>query len=134
MKSILIVENNPHFRRALKETIDMHLPGALVTEASNGEEAWRKVNEEAPGMVFVEVRLPGMSGLRLTREIKRYLPRTVVAMLASYDFPEYRNAAFGCGADHYLPIDTLTAADIAALARSTLSESITPFRCASMDI
>jgi DNA-binding NarL/FixJ family response regulator len=124
MKPILIIENSPHFRRALREALDTHIPGASIVEASDGEEAWQRIKEAAPRMVFVDIRLPGINGLKLTKEIKKRHPQIIVAMLTSYDLPEYRSAAFNYGADHFVLKDALTAKDIVVLADEMLSRGL----------
>jgi len=60
----------------------------------NGEEALHKINGTLPHLIFMDIRLPGMSGLQLTQTIKRDHPSVAIAILTSYDLPEYGQAAF----------------------------------------
>ena len=120
MQSVLIVENNQLFRSTFKEILQHHLPNTSIEEASNHEEAWQKIEALQPTVIFIDIRLPGKSGLELTREIKKRYSRTTVTILTNYDIPEYRNAAYRYGADHFLLKDSLTANDIAVLAKTIL--------------
>ena len=60
-----------------------------------------------PDLMFVDMRLGGMTGLELARKIKRDFPRTRIAMLTGYDFPEYRRTASQYGVDRYFLKDSL---------------------------
>ena len=71
----------------------------LIDEAENGDEALRRINETPPTLIFMDIRLPGQNGLKLTQKIKGDFPSVNVAILTSYDLPEYRQAAIQCGAD-----------------------------------
>ena len=59
-------------------------------------------------MIFMDIRLPGKSGLELTREIKSSYPDVVVSIFTSYDLPEYRKIAKMRGGPLFLK-DALTA-------------------------
>ena len=115
MPSILIVENNDFFRRSFKEILKMYIPSLRVEESADGSDALAIVSRSLPDMVFMDIRLPGKSGLELTREIKSSYPHLVVSIFTSYDLPEYRRIAEECGADHFLLKDALTGAEIAAM-------------------
>jgi len=60
----------------------------------------------------MDIRLPGQSGLEVTRRIKALYPDVHVIMLTSYDFPEYREAARASGACGFLSKGSSTAEEI----------------------
>jgi DNA-binding NarL/FixJ family response regulator len=103
MFNILIVEDNDTFRNSLTEMLKERFDGMRVTEASNSEEAQRIIESFLPDLIFMDVRLPGESGLELTRKIKRDHPLITVIMLTNYDLEEYREAAARYGADYFMP-------------------------------
>ena len=76
-------------------------PEIEIEEASNGEEALRKLKKTSAELIFMDIRLPGMNGLETTRRIKQADSTTQVVILTSHDIPEYRAAAFGSGATHF---------------------------------
>jgi len=106
MKRILIVEDNAFFLQFLKETMCLRFPWIDILEASNGEEAMRKIEAVSPEAVFMDLRLPGENGLELTKKIKAQYPDITVVILTNYDLPEYREAAYQSGADHFVSKDS----------------------------
>jgi DNA-binding NarL/FixJ family response regulator len=122
MAKILIVEDSTFFRQLLKETLLFRYPKMDISEAPNAEEALKKVNILSPDLIFVDIRLPGESGLDFTRKIKSTYPNIPVIILTSYDLPEYREAAKEYQADHFLSKGTTTKENILALVRSILSK------------
>lgn len=102
MVSALIVEDNITFRQSLREILHEHFPHLVVGEATTGKDALQKVEAWRPELVFMDIKLPGENGLEVTKKIKRDYPQTVIAILTSYDLPEYRHAAKVFGANYYL--------------------------------
>ena len=123
MKRILIVEDNAFFLRFLKETLFARFPPINILEAANGEEALKKIKTLAPDAILMDLRLPGENGLELTRKIKAQHPRITVVILTNYDLPEYREAAYQSGADHFLSKDPFL----------KMINSISPNRCMDQD-
>jgi len=97
-------------------------PYVLIEEAADAEAAWEKVTTFLPDVLFVDVRLPGESGLELTRAIKNRYPQMTVVILTHYDLPEYRDAAHNVGADGFVSKGSLDLAEVAALLGSTFSD------------
>lgn len=126
MAKILIVEDSDFFRHLLKETLLTRFPEMDITEAGNAEEAVKKIKGFTPDLIFVDIRLPGESGLEFTRKIKSTYPNIPVIILTSYDLPEYREAAREYRADHFFSKGTATKENILTLVTSILSR---PNRC-----
>ncbi|HOV85323.1 MAG TPA: response regulator transcription factor [Syntrophobacteraceae bacterium] len=122
MHSTLIVEDNPIFRSSLRDILLSHFPRMQVLEAENGSEALEKLRKDIPDVVFMDVRLPGQNGLELTRKIKAAYGDVAVIILTSYDLPEYREAAFQCGADHFCVKGSTTGEEIVGIVGSLLVE------------
>ena len=106
MGRILIVEDNAFFLQFLKEALHSRFPSMDILEAANGDEAMQKIKTLPPNAIFMDLRLPGENGLELTKKIKAQHPNIIVVILTNYDLPEYREAAYQCGADHFLPKDS----------------------------
>lgn len=63
-------------------------PGlSLVGEAGGGEEALRAADALAPELVIVDVRMPGMDGLTLTRILLERTPRPMVLLVSAQPPP-----------------------------------------------
>lgn len=106
MKRILIVEDNVYFLQFLKETLHARLPSTDILEATNAEEALKKIETTSTDAIFTDLRLPGANGLELTQKIKARYPGVIVVILTNHDLPEYREAAYQFGADHFLSKDS----------------------------
>lgn len=120
MCSTLIVEDNPTFRRSLKEVLCTHFPEMCVEEASNGVEAFEKVQSNRPDLVFMDIKLPGTNGLEITKRLREDPRRMVVVILTSYDIPEYREAAMMSGADYFLTKGTTSREELLNLVDSVI--------------
>ena len=66
--TILVVDDEPQIRRVMLTTLSSH--GYSVVEARSGEEALQKVRTERPGLILLDVNLPGISGVEACREIR----------------------------------------------------------------
>jgi CheY-like chemotaxis protein len=90
----------------------------IVQEASDGAEALHKIETFLPHLIFMDIKLPGESGLEVTRRIKTSNPEIIVIILTHYDLPEYRKAAENGGADDFIPKGSLSLAQITSLVES----------------
>ena len=122
MLRTLIVENNITFRKSLKEILLSRFPSLVVEEAADGKEALQKVHDFRPGIIFMDIKLPGKTGLELTKQIKAHDPKIIIIILTSYDLQEYRQAADRYGANYFLSKHTSTRAKILELVESVLSD------------
>lgn len=121
MVKTLIVEDSHIFRQILKDTLHYHFPQMDIAEAENGEEALKKIILTPPDIIFMDIKLPGVSGLELTRRVKLQYPATTVIILTSYDLPEYREAADQYQANYFLTKSSVTKEKVLRLVESILS-------------
>jgi len=119
---ILIVEDSHLYRRMLIEALYDRFPKIEISEAADGEEALQKIEILPPYLIFMDIKLPGESGLDLTKKIKTQHPNIVVIILTAYDIPEYREAAVQAKADYFLPKGSSTKENILTLVDSILSD------------
>ena len=97
---ILVVDDNPHVRRALAAFLTTLSWCREVCESSNGMDALEKVKNQVPDLVLMDVQMPAMDGLEATRIIKKSWPAIKVVILTIY--AEYRSQAQQAGADAFL--------------------------------
>lgn len=109
---ILIIEDNTAFRDSLRTLLCTHEDGIEVLEAADGSDALALTGSYHPDLVFVDIQLPDRTGLAVTRDLKRRYPAIPVAILTSYDLPEYRTAADHCGANYFFGKDTTSVDEI----------------------
>jgi DNA-binding NarL/FixJ family response regulator len=124
MSQILIVEDNAPFRQSLREMLCEQFPTMSVEEAQDGEDALGKLETLSPRLVFMDIKLPGQSGLEVTKTIKARYPKVRVIILTSYDLPEYREAASQYGADYFLSKGSSSREEILTLVDSIFGELI----------
>jgi len=105
MFNTLLVEDNASYRQTLSDVLLLHFPSIGIDEASDGWEALCKVEYHRPDLIFMDIHLPGASGLDITREIKRVYNGIVVVILSSNGQQEYRQQAYRNGADYFISKD-----------------------------
>ena len=121
MLKTLIVEDNASFRQLLNEILCAQFPLMHVVEAEDVMEAMDKLEAVEPDLVFVDIRLPDGNGLDLTRSIKAQYFRTVIIVITAYDLPEYRQAAYQNGANHFISKNSTSEADVLTLVESIIT-------------
>jgi two-component system LytT family response regulator len=95
----LIVDDEPVARAVLREEIELLDAIEVVGEADNGEAALLKISSVHPDVVFLDIQMPGMSGLQLLDRLNAgHLPAFII--VTAYD--EHAMRAFEAGAVDYL--------------------------------
>ncbi len=118
----LIVEDNSLFRRTILDILRNQFPSMVLEEAADGKTALQKIEEEIPDLIFMDIKLPGENGLHLTEHIKKKYPKVIVVVLTSYDWPEYREAAFKFGANYFIMKGSSTNSEILDLIKSIFTQ------------
>jgi DNA-binding NarL/FixJ family response regulator len=77
---VLIVDDHPVTRDGLRSALSTSDEVEIVGEAKSGEEAVERVKELTPDVVFMDVRMPGMSGIQATKDIHSAKPDTKVIL------------------------------------------------------
>jgi DNA-binding NtrC family response regulator len=105
--NILIIEDEKIISSAMTRMLTSC--GHAVHSSDNGNETLNKIREVNPQMVFLDVKLPGRSGLDVLKEIKEYYPHMRVVMMSGYTSPENMALAKQLGADDFLkkPFDDI---------------------------
>jgi DNA-binding LytR/AlgR family response regulator len=96
--SALIADDEPHLAEDLRGRLRALWPELeILPTAANGLEALRAIEEDEPAIAFLDIRMPGLTGLELARRID---PRTQVVFVTAYD--QYALEAFEREAVDYL--------------------------------
>lgn len=94
MYSVLVVDNEPIIRRGLIQCMDWQALGCQVQgDAADGEEALALMEQHPVDILITDVRMPGMDGLQLTREVRSRYPDTKVILVTAYSEFEYAQEA-----------------------------------------
>jgi two-component system invasion response regulator UvrY len=97
--SVLAVDDQPIFLRAVRELIDAIDGMFVVGEAGRGEEAVELVDKLHPDLVLMDVCMPGQGGVEAARQIKAAHPSTIVALFSTTHPEELSCQAGSCPAD-----------------------------------
>jgi DNA-binding NarL/FixJ family response regulator len=118
----LIVEDNPLFRQTILDILSAQFPSMVLEEAADGKTALERIEDALPDLIFMDIKMPGENGLHLTEHIKRRHPEVVVVILTSYDWPEYREAAYKFGANYFIMKGSSSNKEIVELIESILGD------------
>ena len=103
MPSRIIVADAQHlFRVALANLLKEHSGWEVVAEAADGREALMYCRRFRPDLVIMDVRMPEVDGLVVTRAIKREFPSTVVLMLCGYGDADLLEETLEAGASGFI--------------------------------
>ncbi len=119
----LIVEDNPIFRETILDFLGNHFPSMVLEVAEDGTTALQKIEKSVPDLILMDIKLKGENGLLITDQIKRRFPQAVIVILTSYDWPEYREAAFKFGADYFIVKGSASNEEMLNLIRSILDQA-----------
>jgi two-component system response regulator AtoC len=96
---ILVTDDDPVSCQLFAEVLEGE--GYRVDRAQSGEEALLQLQEESYALLLVDVRLPGMSGLEVTREVRRTHPDLPIVVMTAFGSMEIAIEAIREGAFDY---------------------------------
>jgi DNA-binding NarL/FixJ family response regulator len=99
---VIVVDDHALHRDGTRQILAAHPGLQVVGDAASGEEALALVNQLHPRVVLMDIRLPGMNGIEVTRQLTRDHPDVRVLMVSAYDEDEYVRGALEAGAAGYL--------------------------------
>jgi DNA-binding NarL/FixJ family response regulator len=101
--SVALVDDHQIVRDGIKALLEGYNHIEVVTEASTANEFLEKVAEYNPQLVIVDISLPGISGIELTKILVNTYPNLKVIVLSMYTTQEFVFNAIKAGAKGYLP-------------------------------
>jgi two-component system response regulator MprA len=96
-----VADDDPAVRESLRRSLAFN--GYEVITAPDGEEALRLVREDRPDAVVLDVMMPRLDGLDVTRRLRRQGNRIPILLLTARDAVGDRVEGLDAGADDYLP-------------------------------
>src|SRR5512146_2017162 len=101
MYRILLVDDHPVVRKGMKIILVDGLPGAVVSEASSGDETLQLLASPYD-VVVLDLSMPGRSGIDLLGEIKHRYPKLPVLIMSVHGEEQFALRALKAGASGYL--------------------------------
>ncbi|CAM3689359.1 response regulator [Tsukamurella ocularis] len=118
MSSVLIVDDQRLIRDGLRMLLTAAPDFTVAGEATNGDEAARAYRELAPDVVLMDLRMPGVDGVRGIEQIIAADPAARIVVLTTFDDDEHMYPALAAGAVGFLVKDIAPEALLDGLRRA----------------
>jgi two-component system response regulator YesN len=103
MFKVLIVDDEPLFREYLRTILKWEAYGFIICgEAKNGQEALDIAEETFPDLALIDINMPIMDGLALSKELKQRFPDISIVMVTGHGEFEYARNALKIGVEDYI--------------------------------
>lgn len=100
--TVLLADDHAVVRKGIRDFIEEDPALRVIAEASDGAEAWALLAHQPPDVAVLDIRMPHLTGIELTRRIKEHYPHVRVLILTAYDDEPYVMALVRAGADGYI--------------------------------
>jgi DNA-binding NarL/FixJ family response regulator len=123
---IIIGDDHKLFRQGLRKILEERPDWEIVAEAGDGREAVRHALAMHPDVVVLDISMPLLNGIEVTRQLVRRLPQTRILILSMHTEEAYVVQALQAGAHGYLLKDSaakelIRAIDVVAGGKSFFS-------------
>ena len=121
--NILIADDEQHMRESLQSSLERINPGETYFHAKNYDEATDVISKESIDIAFLDIDMPGKSGLEVAKFIKDTSPDTNIIMVTAH--PSYALSAFKLYVSGYLmkPVKDTDLIEALDILRNPLSDS-----------
>jgi len=99
---VMLVDDHPLIIEGVRRRLEEHERIRVIGTVEDGREVEDEVARLAPDIVFMDVSLPGASGLDLTKRLRERWPELSVIVLSMHDNREYVRRAVEYGASGYI--------------------------------
>jgi DNA-binding NarL/FixJ family response regulator len=115
MVGVMVVDDQPPFRRAARAVIGATEGFEAVGDAESGLEALHDADQLQPDLVFLDVHMPGMDGFETARRLTEAHPECVVVLVSLDALGLADSAVTACGAVAFLRKQELRPATLRTL-------------------
>ena len=100
MINVVLADDHQVIRKGVRALLESERGITVLGEANDGIEAVRVVEALKPDVLVVDITMPGLDGLSVTRKVRKYIPQTQVVVLSMHAHEAYvlealRNGALG---------------------------------------
>ncbi len=106
MIKVFLIDDHPFVLQGLKSFLSTNQNINIVGQSDNGTEAIKEIKKLKPEVIIVDLHLPDMTGIKVTKEIKKMPINTEVIILSSFCEDDEVIAAIDAGALSYLMKDS----------------------------
>ncbi|MCB4757031.1 MAG: response regulator [Elusimicrobia bacterium] len=101
---ILIVDDEPSIRRVVTRLVKKIYPQAALHEAKDGYEAGHKIGSLKPDLVLLDLRLPGIDGIKVCQMVRqdKNLKTVKILVMSGYSVDQCKKKALDAGADDFI--------------------------------
>ncbi|WKE67310.1 response regulator transcription factor [Gallaecimonas kandeliae] len=100
---ILIADDHPLLRAAVRLTIEAALPGAVIREAADVQAMEAAIGEGLPDLVLLDLTMPGANGFSSLILLRQQHPALPVVVLSAHEDDSSVNRAYHHGAQGFVP-------------------------------
>lgn len=99
---VFLADDHPLLRMALRLSLTQAKDMEVVGEASDGYSAVAQIQALNPDIALIDLEMPGLSGIRVIRILRKAVPQIKILMLSTYYREDYIREAMQAGADGYV--------------------------------
>ncbi|HLC05219.1 MAG TPA: response regulator transcription factor [Anaerolineales bacterium] len=114
---VLLADDHAVVRAGFRQFMESAGDIVVVAEADDGNQAVQAIQEHKPDVAVLDIQMPGMSGIEVTRWVRANVRTTGVLILSAYDDDPYIMAVLQAGANGYV-LKTADAADVIRAVRA----------------
>lgn len=128
---MLVVDDHPVVRVGLRTMLESEANISVVGMAASAREALTALQQCAPDVVLMDLRMPEMEGTAAIRELRRIQPKLPILVLTNYETDSYIVEALEAGAMGYLLKSTPQAELVSAVEKVHANQRVIPPRIAA---
>ena len=99
---VFLADDHPLLRIGLRLSLDQRAEVEVIGEAGDGFSAVERIQADPPDVSLIDVDMPGLSGIKAIRMLRKAVPRMKILVLSTYDHDTYIRDAMRAGADGYV--------------------------------
>ncbi|AAM24882.1 MAG: Response regulators consisting of a CheY-like receiver domain and a HTH DNA-binding domain [Caldanaerobacter subterraneus] len=102
MIRLLVADDHALIRKGLVQLIELEKDIRVISQASNGEEAYRLAKELSPDIILMDINMPVMNGITAAKKLKAEKHPSKILFLTIYNDKEYLVEALKLGVEGYI--------------------------------
>ncbi|MEZ4710225.1 MAG: response regulator transcription factor [Caldilineaceae bacterium] len=120
---LYLVDNHDGFRQALRTLLELQPDMTVIGEAANGKDGLQQILQHAPDVALLDIFMPGLDGIAVTRQIRHQRPDVCVIILGMHPTEPYMQKAYEAGAQAYIPKESAALELVDAIRASQITLS-----------